>query len=279
MASANKSSPLYEIQRPLKLLRWIGGFPIKAVDWSFSEFIFIPWLEYIRFCFLILVFVMEYIYLMIKVLLYDGNLYNVYTFYETNYKKFSASKIDQFSTVFFNHITTISFSVVFILVFKSNASSISELCTDTKELRSMLQSMLIKNSKENRPPSHCFQMKKYAKGIVYGQCLNIVSSIFWGIWAAIFLQTHYERTAKYGNDITIIYPIILTIQTAFIFFGPMACSAELVVGAIVESVTDVFCQWEDILECCSNGCTENMPYKSQTNKSRASIMGLEQTKS
>ena len=145
MASTNTNSPLYEIQRPLKLLRWIGGFPIKAVDSSFSQFTFIPWLEYIRFCFLILVFVMEYIYLMVKVLLYDGNLYSVYTFYETNYNKFSASKIDQFSTVFFNHITTISFSVVFILVFKSNASSISELCTDAKELKSMLN----KNDEEN----------------------------------------------------------------------------------------------------------------------------------
>ena len=138
--------------------------------------------------------------------------------------------------------------------------------------------MLIKNNKKNRPVSHCFQMKKYAKGIVYGQCLNIVSSIFWGIWAAFFLQTHYERTAKYGNDIKLIYPIILTIQTTFIFFGPMACTAELVAGQIVESVTDLFCRWENILECGSNGCTENMPNKSQTNKSSALIVGLEQTK-
>lgn len=279
MTSTNTNSPLYEIKRILKILRWIGGFPIKPLDSSFSQFIFIPWLEYIRFCFLILVFVMEYIYLMIKVLIYGGNLYNVYTFYETNYNKFSASKIDQFSTIFFNHITTISFSAVFIFVFKSNASSIGELCTDTKELRSMLKPMLIKNSKEKRSASHCFQMKKYAKGIVYGQCLNIVSSILWGIWAAIFLQTHYERTAKYGNDIKISYPIILTFQNTFILFGPMACTAEVVVGQIVESITDLFCRWEDILECSSNGCTENMPYKRQTNKSRDSIMGLKQTKS
>ena len=124
--------------------------------------------------------------------------------------------------------------------------------------------MLIRNNKEESPASRCFQMKRYAKRIVYGQCLNIVSSIVWGIWAAIFLQTHYERTAKYGNDIKLIYPIILTIQTTFIFFGPMACTAELVAGQIIETVTDLFCQWEDILECGSNGFIENMPFKSHS---------------
>ena len=136
MSSSNKNSPLYKIRRHLQFLRWIGGFPIHPLDPSFSQFRFIPWLECIRFSIVILMFVLEHIYWLLMVTISEGNLNNYFSFYETNYNKFSASKVDQFTTIFV-YITTILSAIVFLIVFKSNSTSISEFCKDAKKLKSL----------------------------------------------------------------------------------------------------------------------------------------------
>ena len=205
----------------------------------------------------------------------EGNLNSYFSFYETNYNKFSASKVDQFTTIFV-YITTILSAIVFLIVFKSNSTSISEFCKDAKELKSQLTSILIKNEEEWTTIKHCYELENCTKTIVYGQILNIVSSILWGIWANIFLKIHDDSALNYGKDIQIVYPILHAFTTAFIFFGPMACSAELVAGQIVKSITDLFCQWEDILKCCSNECSENNARKTQSKNSGALAFQLEQ---
>ena len=86
----------------------------------------------------------------------------------------------------------------------------------------------------------------------------------------------YDSALNYGKDIQIIYPILHAFTTAFILFGPMACSAELLAGQIVKSITDLFCQWEDILKCCSNECSENNARKTQSKNSGALAFQLEQ---
>ena len=82
MSSSNTNSPLYKIRRPLEFLRWIGGFPIQPLDPSFSQFRFIPWLECIRFSIVILMFVLEHLYFILVVIIYEGNLNNYFSFDE-----------------------------------------------------------------------------------------------------------------------------------------------------------------------------------------------------
>ena len=208
------------------------------------------------------------------VIIYEGNLNNYFSFYENNYNKFSASKVDQFTTIFI-YLTTLLCAIVFLIVFKSNSTSISEFCKDAKKLKSQLTPMLIINKEERTIMKNCY-IENCIKTIVYGQILNIVSSILWGIWANIFLKTHDDYALNHRKDIQIIYPILHAFTTAFIFFGPMACSAELVAGQIVKSITDLFCQWEDILKCCSNGWSENNASKTQSKISGALAFQLEQ---
>ena len=45
-----------------------------------------------------------------------------------------------------------------------------------------------------------------------------------------------------------IYPLIFVLQAILILFGPMACSAELIVEQIIDNNTNLFSLWEDILK-------------------------------
>ena len=278
MNGNSKNSPLYKISKTLKLLRWIGGFPIQPSDLSFSQFQFIPWLELTRITILILMLVIEYIYWILVVLVYDGHLNNFFAFYEESYSKFSTSRIDQFSTVFL-YITAIFFNVMLFLVFKCNALSISQLCKDTQKLESKLAALIIKKEETRKHLRYWQKMEKYTRTIVYGQFLNVVSSILWGIWAAEFLEVHYaNRMEFYGNCTRLFYPILLAIQTSIIFFGPLVCSAEIVAGQIVNNLTDLFGLWEELLKCGSNDLMKDKDNKPHLNISGSLILDLQPDK-
>ena len=248
MDAINTNSPFYEIRRPLQIMRLTGGFPMQAFDPSFSKFRFLPLLEFIRFSVLIVVYLMEYIYTSILMVINDGDFDNYFSIYEDSYNKFSTSKIDILSTLFMR-ITAMLFSVVFLFVFKCNAISISKLCNDASKLKSKL-SLWVISSKDNRKTKrYCHELEKSTKTIVYGQLLNLASSMLWGIWAALFLQVHEKRFLDMSKSTQIIYPLIYVLQAIFILFGPMACSAELIVEQIIDNNTKLFGLWEDILKC------------------------------
>ena len=137
MDAINTNSPLYEIRRPLQILRLTGGFPLQALDPSFSKFQFLPLLEFIRFSVLIVIYLMEHIYTSIMMVINDGDFDNYFSFYEESYNKFSTSKIDKLSILFIRIIVML-FSVVFLFIFRCNAISISKLCNDASKLKSKL---------------------------------------------------------------------------------------------------------------------------------------------
>ena len=275
MSCTNSNSPLYKIRIPLKILRWTGGFPLQKLDSSFSQFVFIPWKEYLRFAILIVMLVSEYIYWALVVLIYDGNMDNLFSFYEESYDKFSSSKVDQFSTVFI-YVTAISFNVMLLFVFKSNVITMNQSFKDAKKLKSSLSSLLIKNEEKRKPVMVCHEMEECTKTILFGQSLNLACSIIWGIWAALFLQIHYgSRMDVYGNSIRITYPFFHAFQASIIFFGPLVCSAELVARQIVDNLTDLFSQWEEMLKCGSNGIQKENTKNRQLNNSRSLVLDLE----
>ena len=246
MDAINTNTPFYEIRWPLQILRLTGGFPLQALNPSFSKFRFLPLLEFIRFSVLIVVYLMEYIYTSIMMVINDGDFHNYFSIYEESYNKFSTSKIDIFSILFLRIIAML-FSVVFLFLFKCNDISISKLCNDASKLKSKL-ALLVISSKDNRKSCrHCHELEKSTKTIVYGQFLNLASSMFWGIWAALFLQVNAERFLDLSKSTQIIYSLIFVLQAIFILFGPMACSAELIVEQIIDNNTKLFSLWEDIL--------------------------------
>ena len=246
---SNSYSPLNEIRQPLKILRWTLGFPLQALDATFSRFRFVPWMEFFRFSTLILISLVEYLFWAILFLIDDGNINNLIDFYADGYNKVSASKIEQSSFVILR-ISTIIFAFVYIFHFKWNANTISDLCKEVNRLKENLSKMLIEKHEERKHRCYHIKFEYSTKTILYGQILNVLSSLLYGVWILIFLQNN-ENEAWFPHRKTfvqIVYPIVATIAMMCINLGPMTCSAELVVGQIVDSITQLYCQWEEALK-------------------------------
>ena len=287
MNNVENYSPFYEIRQLLKLLRCICGFPIQTVDATFSRFRFVSRLEYIRFFALILVLLLEYIYWTILVLIYDGNIKTLFTFYNENYDSMYSSKIDKLSSMLFYVITMIS-SFVYLFVFKSNVEPISELCTDMSKLNAKLSKVSNEMKKERKEPKHkCefYKMPSSTKTVIYGQILNLFTSMLWALWGFFFFQSNsnLETVQRYGAGLQIIYPILFFIEHLFLFFGPLACSAELIIGQIVDSIADLYGKWDESLKYSSkvtlNNDNNDCADASHSNRSESvPLLNIEQGK-
>ena len=261
MNKMDNYSPFYEIYRLLKLLRWIGGFPIQTIDETYSKFRFVSQLEYIRFFALILVLLLEYIYWTILVLIYDGNINKLFSFYNETYDNMYSSKIDKLSSILFYLITIIS-SFVYLFVFKSNVNPISELCADMSKLKVRLSKASNEKKKEREERNHeliCYKLPNSTKTVIYGQILNLFTSLLWALWGFCNLQSNsnLEIVHSYGDGVQIIFPILFFIEHLFFFFGPLACSAELIIGQIVDNIADLYGKWEDSLKYGSKAPLNN----------------------
>ena len=219
-------------------------------------------------------FALQYLYLIIIVLIFDGNLDNFFAFYEEGYNSYSSSLIDQLSVVFMSISFYLS-SLAFLFVFKCNAKSISDLCKDVQKLKYELAFKSIKLKEEQKPLKYFYVMEKSTRTMVYGQFFNLVASISWAIWTVCFYESNDEKFLHYGDSLRIVYPILVVMLTSLCLFGPMTCSAELVVGQIINSITDLFSQWNSILKCGVKAFPEDNVKRNQSSYPGNSSLELE----
>ena len=151
MNDINKNSPLFAIRRPLMLLRWILGFPLQATDATFSRFRFVTWMECTRFAVLILILLSEYQFWAIMFIIKEGNLDNLFAFYQTGYNKLSVSKIDKVIPLIFTSNIIFS-SIIYLIIFKCNANAISSLCQEMSQQKSKLCAILSSHNEEKTSP-------------------------------------------------------------------------------------------------------------------------------
>ena len=248
MSDINTNSPLYAIRRPLIFLRWNLAFPLQAMDAKFSQFRFVTWMECIRFTVLILILLSEYQFWAIMFMIKEGNLDNLYAFYQTNYNRLSISKIDKCLPLVLS-FNVIWSSIVYVLTFKWNANKISTLCQEIGDQKSKLFAMLSNHKDEKAYMYFCPKIEYSTRTIIYGQILNLLSSILWALWIYYFL-IYYEEYATFVNYkqiVQIIYPFLTAIQMLFMGFGPISSSAEIVVGQIVDSISILYCHWGKVM--------------------------------
>ena len=101
MDSNKQYSPLYKIRKPLFCLRWTLGFPLQTIDNSYAHFRFVTWIECIRFSLLFSIYITEFVFWGILILVNDGNLSNYFDSVQQMYEDFSPSKMDQILAVIF----------------------------------------------------------------------------------------------------------------------------------------------------------------------------------
>ena len=276
MNDINKNSPLFAIRRPLKLLRWILGYPLQATDATFSRFRFVTWMECARFTVLTLILLCDYQFWAIMFIIKDGNLDNLFEFYLTNYNKLSVSKIDKVLPLIFTSNIIFS-SILYLLTFKWNANAISNLCQEISRQKSKLFAMLSNHNEERTTICSCPKMEYPTRTIMYGQLLNVLSSILWGLWIYLFLIYHLESATfvDYKHFVQVMYPILIVIQQLFMKFGPIHCSAEIVVGQIVDSISDLYCYWNKVMLCIDMKDQARRSTSNHENNGQNCMMNLE----
>ena len=184
MSTIESHSPLYKIRRPLRILRCAFGFPIQAANKSYTTFRFIPWLEYPRFVMLPSMVLLEYVYMVILLLIYDGNLNNITKIKQACYNNYSTSKVDHIALNLVIIICLLS-SLSYLFVFKYNTNLINQLCEGIYDLKTNLSTMSIKEN-GGRTLTR-FGVEHSTKTVIYGQSLCFISSIVFGLWASYIL--------------------------------------------------------------------------------------------
>ena len=244
-------SPLYKTRHTLKILRWTCGFPLQTKDCSYTTFRFVTSIEIIRFIAVFFLLKISYLYGIALILIHDGNLYNVVTFYEAAFDNFTTSRTDQI--VMFVWQTFILFSLIsYIVTFKYNAESITAYCKEVSAVKSDLQYHF--GRKVVRKTPKCCRIVGPEKTIIYQQIINLTASILSGIWVCVYFFSMMDRKiiSNYGDSLPVVYGFVMGIETFWIVFGPISCAVELIICQLINGLTDIFDDWIEILKLKSD---------------------------
>ena len=242
MSATNIYSPLYKVRIPLNILRCMFGFPIQAINETFTRFRFSNLWESIRLVLFLSMFLLEFVIMFGLLLIVDGNLSNVQRIKLDCWNNFSTSKIDHIALFIVIAIGVIS-SFVYLFVFKHSTPLINELCEEMNDMKLKLSTITNENGLERQSIGSC--VANSTKTMVLGQILCLSTSILFGCWAYLILQPiAYEGVfMRYGIYFPLIFPVIYAIETYYRLYGPITCSAELFCDQIINSITDLFDDW------------------------------------
>ena len=63
--------------------------------------------------------------------------------------------------------------------------------------------------------------------------------------------------SHYGDSLPVVYGLVMGIETFWIVFGPISCSVELIICQLINSLTDTFDHWIEILKLKSDMKQDN----------------------
>ena len=247
MTYPREYSPFYKIRRTLVVLRWMLGFPLQAKTASYTEFVFIFWLEWLRFFVMALMPFSGIIFLLIIILISDGNFDNLEKEFDRSQENYTTSKIDSIACFLWSLVIVPVTWFVYIVLFKRNIPSINEFCSGVSKIKSNMNAMLGKKDEEKKQPRfftcRVGEVETSEKMLIYGQIINIVISCLFGCWA--YINSPFLR---FGSHFVVIYACILAIQVLFMAFGPISAATEVTICQVITSLIDLFQEWKEILD-------------------------------
>ena len=168
--------------------------------------------------------------------------------HEESYKRFSSSRVDHLLSVIVIVIVIVQ-SIAYLLCFKYNAKPISEFCKEVIVVKSKLSALII-TKKKDRKRKPCCVLQNSEKMVIYGQLINLVSSLISGIWCYITIRSNFEEfRQRYGPSFQNVYPILFSIQSILILYGPLSCAAELISCELINSLSYLFEDWMELIQC------------------------------
>lgn len=248
MMEVKEFSPFYKIRRILWFLRWTLGFPLRAKDGSYSEFTFITWLECVRFCMMACCLSFFVIFSLISLTLFmDINMEQFKRFLISNMNFYSTSTLDNSLAYLWPMIVFLTW-LTYLIEFKSNLASINEFCANVGNIKAKMHAMIVK-PEERRSKNLYRELECHEKMLIYGMTLSILTSILLGTWFGIHYKTLLD---EFFQDefytFIIILSFIFAFQSLFLLYGPISCASELVICQYINSLTDLFKTWRQILE-------------------------------
>ena len=248
MNAEMKYSPFYKTRRTLRFLRWTLGFPLQIKDDSHTEFRFVTWVESIRIITVFLILGSPNLYWIVLLLSYHGNLDDFYYVHEESYKKLSSNKVDQLLSAIVIIIVIVQ-SFAYLLCFKYNAESISEFCKEVCAVKSKISALIVTKMKD-RKDHHCCVLQNSEKMVLYGELINVVASLTWGIWGYILIRSNFDEFRdRYGRSFQNLYPILSAVQIFVLLYGPLSCAAELTSCELINSLSHLFVDWMELVKC------------------------------
>ena len=138
--------------------------------------------------------------------------------------------------------------LTYLIEFKSNLASINEFCANVGNIKAKMNAMIVK-PEERRSKNLYSKLECHEKMLIYGMTLSILTSILLGTWFGIHYKTLLD---EFFQDefytFTIILSFIFAFQSLFLLYGPISCASELVICQYINSLTDLFETWKQILE-------------------------------
>ena len=252
MSDFKEFSPFYKTRQTLLLLRWTFGFPLQAKDGSYLEFRFVTWLECIRF--LIMVIFLNFCnlgMLLVLILFTDMNLKEIQEFLKLNMDIYSTNLLDN-SLAYLWPMIVLMVWLGYFIMFRCNLDYINEFSSNVTAIKSKMSAMLVKTEKRLKKNKR-MKLEAPEKLLIYGIILSTSTSILIGTW----LGTHYEMFIKsylhtQSNVPIVTFSILFAIQTLFLNYGPMSCASEIVICRYINSLTELFETFRQILDNSPN---------------------------
>jgi hypothetical protein len=246
------------------------GFPLREKNDSYTEFIFISWLEFLRFFIIALLPFSGIIYLLIVILVVDGNFDNLESVINGSQEKYTTSKMDSIASSLWGLVIVPVTWFVYVVLFKRNVSSINKFCNDVSKIKSTMNAMLVKKDEE-RKQRRLFtcgvgEVETSQKMLIYGQILSIILSCMYGSWA--YINSPFLR---FGSHIGATYACFVVIQMLLVAFGPISAATEVIICQVITSLIDLFQEWEEILENSPNLHTVKCSSKEKTDTTNNSL--------
>ena len=247
MTDPREYSPFYKIRRTLVVLRWMLGFPLQKKNEYYTEFKFMSWLEWLRFTVMFLLPFSSLFFVLIVILIVDGNFDNLKSELYKSQELYTTSKTDSIAFFIWSLVVVPGTWFVYVLLFKRNILSINQFCNEVIKIKSTMNAMVVKNDEKRKQPRkftcRLGEVETSEKLLIYGQLLSILASCFTGGWGYI-----NSPVLRFGYHIVVAYAFFLVISMHFIAFGSISAAAEVIICQVIICLIDLFQEWKEILE-------------------------------
>ena len=241
MSKYHSHSPFFPVRNTLKVLRFLLGFPLRPVDNTCVEFIFNPWVEYVRYgIYISIVLVSEGSFLFYCMM--HGNASDPFSLTQKIFTTLGLSQLDMLVFLFMPSVNYVSWLCHFIS-FKNSVKHTNKICLTLSNVNQELSQSVCSTATK-----HCMRKQKSLALIYLGTTFGVIGIIFWicttcGLILDGKINGHILRQANMAlyvmagivNGLTWVYPALLIM-------------ADLFICQLLETLGEAFEKWNKILK-------------------------------